>query len=63
MEGGGGRNNQARGLGLYQVVQQVVVVVVVVGAPPPYQLCWLILPLPELWGEGGGGGQGADNCV
>ena len=38
------------------VVVVVVVVVVVGGAPPPYQLCWLIFPLPELWGEGGGGG-------
>ena len=36
----------------------VVVVVVVVGAPPPYQLCWLIFPLPELCGEGGGGEGG-----
>ena len=41
-------------------VLTVVVVVVVVGAPPPYQLCWLICPLPELWG---GGGRRGDNCV
>ena len=35
----------------------VVVVVVVVGAPAPYQPCWLIFSLPELW-EGGRGRGG-----
>ena len=45
------------------VVVVVIVVVVVVGGgggvgAPPYQLCWLIFRLPELWGEGGGGGRG-----
>ena len=45
------------------IVVVIVVVVVVVAGAPPYQLCWLIFPLPELWGEGGGGGEGADNCV
>ena len=34
------------------VVAAAVVVVVIVGAPAPYQLCWLIVSLPELW-EGG----------
>ena len=41
------------------VIVVVVVVVVVVGAPP-YQLCWLIFPLPALWV---GGGRGGDTCV
>ena len=45
-------------VGVVRVLVVVVVVVVVVVGAPPYQLCWLIFPLPELWGEGGGGGRG-----
>ena len=46
------------------VVVVIVIIIVVVDAQPPYQLCWSIFPLPELWGEGGrGGGEGGDNCA
>ena len=39
----------------------LLLILLLLGARPPYQLRWLIFPLPDLWGRMGR--EGGDNCV